>query len=147
MTQIRPAISESHHKINKLFADFEKAYLKKKRDAPMKFQKFRWELKKHIILEENLIFTFFKPTHKQTNQYVKKLMNEHNVILDTTEQTDNDHINTLLFETGTLNFEGFKNLIEKHESFEEMTFYPLLDTTVDEETKKDIVSRINKKLL
>ena len=110
-------------------------------DQKKKFTDFRWELEKHLFMEEKAIFTFARNEDKEDFEAIPKLEREHDEIID------------LLKKIETVMKEGKKqeareevdklcNLLIKHKEFEDSKIYPKLDVELNDEQKNIITKRI-----
>jgi len=104
------------------------------------FNKFEWELEKHIFIEEKAIFTSYKPDDViEGFKMLPELTNQHNYILNT--------INNWRFDVrkkrNLININSFKEFLIKHKNYEEKEVYPKLDQALSEHEKKHIIAKIN----
>lgn len=97
-------------------------------------QSFKWELQKHFLLEEKAIF--FNVGNGEFSESVQKLLGEHKKMLDKLNE----------IEVGSGDLEEFKQMLLRHKEFEDKEFYPLLDRTLTDEVKGEIVTRIQDEL-
>lgn len=106
------------------------------------FDELKWELEKHIFIEEKAIFKFFNPT-KEENYYdtVPNLIKEHNVLLELLNEIEDD-LAIKDIKDITEDMVEFRNLLIKHKEFEEITFYPDLEKRLDEKQKENVVKKI-----
>ena len=103
------------------------------------FDKFEWELEKHIFTEEKAIFTSYSPTNIIDGYaMVPELIKEHNEILNKLRVMRKD-----LIKQRTCDFQGFKESLMNHKNFEEQNLYPKLDQELDESQRKMIVEKIS----
>jgi rubredoxin/hemerythrin superfamily protein len=130
---------KDHEKINDLLDSFEKCLNQDKLTLEKVFDAFFWELEKHLFTEEKVIFTLYEPEEQvEFHNIIPQLMKEHEKILNELNK---------LKRSIKLNKEceskQFMDLFLKHKNFEEESFYPKLDQTLDETTKEFIIARIN----
>ena len=133
-------MTKDHCKIEELINDLEN---KNKIDFDLmykSFNKFEWELEKHIFIEEKAIFTSYKPDNiTEGFKMLPELTNQHNFILNTINNwRDNIRKKNLL-----KNIYSFKEFLIKHKNFEEKEVYPKLDQALSEREKKHIIAKIN----
>lgn len=128
-----------HCKIEKLLNDFEKCTNLDKQILKKTFNKFKWELEKHLFTEEKAIFVYFESDDSEVYKIIPQLMIEHDKIYKKLKEMKNEINNNK-----TCNFSEFKELMIKHKNFEEKSFYPKLDQKLDETTKKMILKRMEK---
>jgi hemerythrin superfamily protein len=111
-----------HYKIVEMLNTFEK-----KKDVTS-FNNFKWELEKHIFIEERAIFSISE-NKTDAPTIIPDLLMEHKNMLS-------------LMTDERMNIKEFKRLLTKHRNFEEAVFYPRLDKELDEQTKELIFKRI-----
>ena len=104
------------------------------------FQKFEWELEKHIFTEEKAIFTNYKPEDIfEGYRMLPELTKQHNYIINKLNNWRNDIKNKRVL----TDIYSFKEFLEKHRNFEEEKVYPKLDEALSDEDKRHIVAKIN----
>jgi len=106
------------------------------------FDEFKWELEKHLFIEEKAIFKFFNP-QKEKNYYdvVPNLIGEHNTFLEILNELEND-LTSKGVNSISLDASDFKKLLKKHKKFEEEEFYPDLEKDLTESQRKNIIKKI-----
>jgi hemerythrin-like domain-containing protein len=138
--KILSLMTKDHCKIEELINDLEN---KNKIDFDSmykSFNKFEWELEKHIFIEEKAIFTSYKPDNiTEGFKMLPELTNQHNFILNTINNWRNDIRKKNLL----TNIYSFKEFLIKHKNFEEKEVYPKLDQALSEREKKHIIAKIN----
>ena len=138
--KILSLMTKDHCKIEELINDLEN---KNKIDFDSmykSFNKFEWELEKHIFIEEKAIFTSYKPDNiTEGFKILPELTNQHNFILNTINNWRNDVRKKNLL----TNIYSFKEFLNKHKNFEEKEVYPKLDQALSEREKKHIIAKIN----
>ena len=102
------------------------------------FDKFRWELEKHIFVEEKVIFKLCDSPESEMCEIVKGLTKDHNTMLEMLNEVQND-----LVTKNETDISKFQELLTNHRKIEEKTLYPKLDQILDKEQKKIIIARIN----
>lgn len=133
-------MTKDHCKIERLINDLEEKN-KIDFDSMIKsFNKFEWELEKHIFIEEKAIFTSYKPENV-TDGYkmLPELTNQHNFILNTINNWRAD----VRKKRNLTNIYSFKEFLIKHKNYEEKELYPKLDQALSEREKKHIIAKIN----
>ena len=104
------------------------------------FQKFEWELEKHIFTEEKAIFTNYNPSDvSEGYKMLPELTNQHNYIVNKLNNWRNDIKNKKML----TDVYSFKEFLVNHRKFEEETVYPKLNEFLSEEEKRHIIAKIN----
>ncbi len=138
-TAISELLVKDHVKIVRLVHDLEESLGKSKVEVKQKFDKFVWELEKHIFTEEKVLFNQYKPDDvSEVARIISVLFNEHDKILAQVKD-----IKKAIRKERIFNFQGFKEMLMSHKDYEDEKVYPKFDRWLDEDTKKEIVSRIN----
>ena len=131
---------KDHCKIEELINDLENKSKIDFDSMSKSFNKFEWELEKHIFIEEKAIFTSYKPDNiTEGFKMLPQLTNQHNFILNTINNWRDDIRN----KRNITNINSFKEFLIKHKSFEEKEVYPKLDESLSEREKKHIVAKIS----
>ena len=102
------------------------------------FDKFKWELEKHIFTEEKAIFKFCDCKDENISTILSDLIKEHDVVLEM--------LNTLLNDLAIkdkFDVSQPERLLKKHKSFEDSFLYPKLDASLDNSQKSFIIKKIN----
>lgn len=102
------------------------------------FDKFKWELEKHIFTEEKAIFKFCDYKGENVSTILSDLIKDHDAALEM--------LNTLLNNLTTkdkLDVSQLERLLKRHRSFEDSFFYPKLDASLDESQKSFIIQKID----
>jgi hypothetical protein len=131
---------KDHYKIEQLLDKLE-ANVGKDYPTMMKsFNKFEWELEKHIFVEEKAIFISYNPEDViEGYKMLPELTKQHNVILNKLDLMRKGVRNKRKF----TDIYGFKEFLIKHKNFEEQKVYPKLDQVLEEKEKRHIVEKIN----
>ena len=131
---------KDHCKIEELINDLEEKNKIDFDSMSKSFNKFEWELEKHIFIEEKAIFTSYNPDNVVEGfRMLPELTKQHNFILNTLNNWRDD----LRKKRNLKNVYGLKEFLIKHKSYEEKELYPKLDEALSEREKKHIVSKIN----
>lgn len=139
-TNILALMVKDHCKIEQLIDNLEANVEKDYPTMTESFNKFEWELEKHIFVEEKAIFTSYNPEDViEGYKMLPDLTKQHNVILNKLDNMRKDVRNKRRF----TDIYGFKEFLIKHKNFEEKDVYPKLDQALDDKQKKLIVERIN----
>jgi hemerythrin-like domain-containing protein len=139
-TSILKLMSRDHNKIEGLLNKLEEATKEDFESMVKAFNKFEWELEKHIFTEEKAIFTSYNPEDViEGYKMLPELTKQHNYIINTLNNWRDD-----IRKKRTLSdVYSFKEFIIKHKDFEEQKVYPQLDEGLNEEQKRIIVTKIN----
>jgi len=129
----------SHHA---LLAALLKVYrddlFKNPKSAAEALEDFEWELDKHIFTEEKVIFRFCKPDELAACAIVKRLEQEHTIMLEMVQGLKQD-----LEDKAEADAEKFEGLMLRHVAVEETELYPRLDQELSTILKEEIIGRIN----
>ncbi len=131
---------KDHCKIEKLLDDLEENTDEGFDIMREYFNKFEWELEKHIFTEEKAIFTSYAPEDVSYGyEMLPELTAQHNYLVN---QLNNwrENIRNKKKITGIYDFKIF---LTKHRVYEEKEVYPKLDEALDETQKRQIVDKIN----
>ena len=103
------------------------------------FDKFEWELQKHIFAEEKAIFTYYEPEDVSSGyKMLPTLTKQHNDILNRLETMNRDVQNGKTPQKVS----EFKKVLVKHRTFEEIDVYPKLQETLSEQQKNKIIKKV-----
>ena len=131
---------KDHRKIEELIMDLEEKCKNNFDSMKKSFNKFEWELEKHIFTEEKAIFTSYNPDDvTEGYKMLPELTKQHNYIINTLNNWREDIRKKRMIS----DVYSFKEFIIKHKNFEEERVYPKLDQSLPEEEKKHIVAKIN----
>lgn len=137
-TAILELMVSDHAKILGLLKNLEKNLGGEILGTMQAFDTFEWSLEKHLFTEEKAIFTSYNPTDiLKGYAMVPELIKEHNEILNRLRLLRRD-----LLKKKKGDFEGFKQVLNTHRTFEEQQLYPKLDQELGEEQKQAIINRI-----
>jgi len=132
---------KSHHKIiDALFERFEGNVNAESEKAVEDFENFKWELQKHIFLEEKAIFSFCQECYigeDKVTGIAADMAKMHDEILEKL----NDLENQLILEKN-FNISELKELLLEHEEEEDNKLYPILDERLDSLYKKIVIKKI-----
>lgn len=99
---------------------------------------FQWELEKHFFVEEKVIFKSASEGQPEIYKIIVQLLEEHDIMLKMLEG-----VKSQLAKKLPTNLSKFGNLLTEHRIIEEHKLYPDLDSRLNDEEKKLIISRIN----
>lgn len=128
METITEIMLEEHKKIDEFLKDLERSY------SDDKFNRFKWTLEKHFFVEEKAIFDLLNSIKSEEVSPVFDLMEEHGEIIELAR-----HLGEVEDKKRAL--ENLKVLLTKHSRFEDSMFYPNLDKTLNQNTKREIIEK------
>jgi len=131
-----PEIMKLHHTLIEGFLNKYEENQDDSEDSLQNFNKFKWELKKHFIVEEKAIFTFIDSTDFETYDMKNELLKEHRKILQDLKEMEN-----IISHSESPNLQDFSKLLKQHKCYEDDIFYPKLVNSFD--IKEYIVCYIN----
>ena len=131
---------KDHRRLEKFLDELEENIDKEYSLMRESFNKFEWELEKHLFTEEKAIFTLYNPEDvNEGYKMLPELTNQHNFLVNKLDNWRKDIRNQRKID----GFYEFKKFLIKHREFEEQEVYPRLDETLNETQKKHIINRIN----
>jgi len=128
---------QNHKYIKRLFNVFKKNLKGNNGRVLESFDIFKWEMEKHLLIEEKAIFGFYYSDDSEDYEITLDLIKQHKVILEMLKIIEMD-----LKNDGVANILEFERLWVKHKRFEDEIFYPELDRKLNNHEKKDIAERI-----
>ncbi|MEF8846846.1 MAG: hemerythrin domain-containing protein [Candidatus Paceibacterota bacterium] len=132
---------EDHHKIiDALFEGFENEVGGEREKVVEVFERFKWELQKHIFLEEKAIFSFCQKCYigeDKVTDIAADMVKTHDEILEKLNDLENELILEDDFDVSEL-----KDLLLKHEKEEDSKLYPVLDERLDSLHKKIVIKKV-----
>ena len=131
---------KDHGRIEELINDLEEKSKQDFKSMRKSFNKFEWELEKHIFTEEKAIFTSYNPEDiGEGYKMLPELTKQHNYIINTLNNWRADVRKRRMIS----DVYSFKEFIIRHKDFEEEKVYPKLDESLPEEEKRNIIAKIN----
>ena len=131
---------KDHCKIESLINDLEEKTKEDFESMVKSFNKFEWELEKHIFTEEKAIFTSYKPENViEGYKMLPELTKHHNFIINTLNNWRHD----ISKKRNLTDVYSFKEFLLKHKNYEEKEVYPKLDQFLSENEKRHIIAKIN----
>jgi len=128
-----------HHAIvNKSLSEFEAVSDKNSIDAKDTFDIFRWNIAKHMSIEEKNIFSVVDKTNKKEYKELQNLLKDHEDLRAIVTNIYEDVI-----QRRNPNVKILRELLYAHEAREVESFYPKLDARLSEEEKNEIVQEVN----
>ena len=108
-TDTIPRIMKKHHyEIEGLLNRFRK-HQNEPDEFPKTFDKFKWELKKHFLLEEKAIFIFIYQEDDEIYKMKNEILSDHRAILKELDKIESD-----LKNNETINIFGLEERLKKH---------------------------------
>ena len=131
---------KDHRKIEELIDVLEEESKNDFESMEKAFNKFEWELEKHIFTEEKAIFTSYIPDDViEGYKMLPELTKQHNYIVNRLNNWREDVRKKRMI----TDIYSFKVFLNRHKSFEEEKVYPNLDQSLPEKEKKHIIAKIN----
>ena len=131
---------KDHCKIENLINDLEEKSKEDFDSMKKSFNKFEWELEKHIFTEEKAIFTSYNPEDvTEGYKMLPELTKQHNFIINTLNNWREDIRKKRMIS----DVHSFEEFLIRHKNFEEEKVYPKLDEALPEDKKRHIVAKIN----
>jgi len=104
------------------------------------FNKFEWELEKHIFTEEKAIFTSYTPEDVNYGyKMLPELTKQHNFIVNKLNNWRHDIKKRNIIS----DINEMKEFLIKHRKYEEKEVYPKLDQGLSTDEKRHIIAKIN----
>ncbi len=139
-TNILNLMVKDHRKIEDLLNNLEEKNNEDFDSMRKAFNKFEWELEKHIFTEEKAIFTSYNPDDiTQGYKMLPELTKQHNFIINKINNWRKGIQNQKMI----TDIYSFKVYLIRHKNFEEENLYPKLDQSLPEDDKRHIVAKIN----
>ncbi len=131
---------KDHCKIEELINILEKNIEKDAPTVAESFNKFEWNLEKHIFIEEKAIFTSYNPEDIiEGYKMLPELTKQHNILLNKLDLMRKD----VRKKRGISYITEFKEFLLSHKNFEEKNVYPKLNESLDDQQKRLIIEKIN----
>jgi len=102
------------------------------------FEKFKWELEKHIFAEERVIFKAWSKEDSEISKIIQDLIKNHSKMLEAL-----DTICDNLAPNYQFSLDKFETLLKEHASIEETVLYPKLDKVLGDKEKTNIIKKID----
>jgi len=139
-TNIFKIMVNNHFKIENLLTLLEEKNNEDSKSMNEAFNKFEWELEKHIFTEEKAIFTSYTPeSTSEGYKMLPELTKQHNFILNKLNNLRRDLKN----KRNLSDLYSFKLYLIRHKNFEEEKVYPMLDQSLNEKEKMAIKTKID----
>jgi len=127
-----------HARIGEMLEDVNIATYEEGKNTSEAFNKFKWNLEKHFIMEEKAIFQMLNNISGMEVTDTFKLMGEHGSILSLMRRIEED-----MKIKDYSKIQELMSQLEEHSDFENQTFYPNLDKKLSDDRKKEIVERVS----
>ncbi len=140
MTEMGPitlAMLKQHQIVNKFLEDSEKISEDDIYQFVKLFNLFKWNLNKHLFIEEENIFPVVDSTNKKELNQIQGLLNDHKDIRKIIDNFDEEIGDGIRPNTSIL-----RELLFKHEGREIDDFYPILDKRLTSDKRKEILEKI-----
>jgi hypothetical protein len=132
-----------HHAIvNKFLENFENVSDKTSEKARNLFKLFKWNLEKHLFIEEKNFFTVADKNNREELAQLNNLLKDHKdlgIIVNNLYEDLNQGMD--------ISIKILKELLSAHEKREVESFYPRLDSRLPEKDKKELIQRANEIVL
>jgi len=139
-TNIFKIMVNNHFKIENLLTLLEEKNNEDSKSMNEAFNKFEWELEKHIFTEEKAIFTSYTPeSTSEGYKMLPELTKQHNFILNKLNNLRRDLKN----KRNLSDLYSFKLYLIRHKNFEEEKVYPMLYQSLNEKEKMAIKTKID----
>lgn len=135
MKTITEMMKIEHKRINKMLEEADEAKADNEKLTKL-FSKFKWNLEKHLVIEEKAIFAGMGDIQGKEVSEVFNLIMEHNGIRNSIKMIEDRLSDPLVPD-----FSGLKESIMKHEEFEDTTFYPMLDEILNPQQIEEIIKK------
>ena len=136
MEEIPDLMKKNHYRIEQLLKEFKTIYEKNPKLIFSSFDKFKWELEKHLFIEEKAIFIFYSPKDAEDFDTIPNLVQEHRKMLELLNKIENN------LKSKNVDISELLKLLIKHRNFEDGTLYPKLDRELEDSKKKIIIERL-----
>ena len=131
---------KDHCKIEELINNLEQNIEKDAPKVAESFDRFEWNLEKHIFIEEKAIFTSYNPEDIiEGYKMLPELTKQHNILLNKLDLMRKD----VRKKRDISDITSFKEFLLNHKNFEEKNVYPKLNESLDEKQKRLIIKRVN----
>jgi len=140
MKLISDIMLEDHAKIDGMFCEFKSDLNVTSESAMEAFNRFKWQLEKHIFAEEKAIFEFFNISTEEYED-IPKVLEEHITLLKMVKE-----IEARLKEHKETNTQELQDTLVAHVKFEDEVLYPKLEKSLSKDQKKQIAERIKQVL-
>ncbi|MDD5193217.1 MAG: hemerythrin domain-containing protein [Candidatus Nanoarchaeia archaeon] len=142
INSLKKAMDKDHLIIHNLLNKFEKEISEDFEKSKNTFNRLRWILEKHFFVEEKIIFSVYLSIIDEENEYINKLLMEHEKIFRLLNEIEED-----LLDNKKSDISEIKLLLRAHSRFEDDFFYPKIDEEISEKEKLKILNRIEEVII
>lgn len=135
--KIKELMLKDHERIKKILVGFEQLVRDNPREAKGNFNKFKWNLEKHFFVEEKAVFIISDSIEGQEVDEIFELLQEHGRIIELLNELEDS-----LDEGDPGNIKELGDTLRRHAHYEDITFYPKLESSLNEDQRKEICDRI-----
>ena len=128
---------EDHRHVRELLKDIRS----KRKPSQALFHKLRNEILRHMVVEENTVFTLFNPENDEDYTITPTLVRQHKEMLEALDEVEKE-----INKGWKSDFFKFDFLWDEHIEFEEKSFYPRLDKTLDNSQKMKIIEKMKERI-
>jgi len=125
---------EEHARLQAMLREFEE--LAGTEGAKEKFNVFKWNLDKHFFVEEKAVFHAYLSRTREDDFDIVRVIEEHNEMQSLVKALEEE-----IEEEKEVNLSALKEILARHEKFEDGTLYPRIEEELDEEQKERIKKR------
>lgn len=131
-------LMKGHHDlIEALFEEFQKG-VEERKEVEDLLENFRWELQKHFLVEEEVVFRICDSLESNICEIIPKLNTDHDVMLSLLNRMEE----TLPNVKGK-DVSKFERLLASHKKMEEESLYSELDKKLNKKQKEIMIARIS----
>lgn len=141
MENITSLIRQEHLKLDQLWAKFLEEYHKDKLKSGLILDQFKWSLQKHFQMEELCIYELSQSIKGEEVATIFDLMEDHGQLRSLLLEVEKH-----LGEDINVKIQELREVLDKHEHYEDNNFYPMLDEYLNENQKKMILTKIKEKI-
>lgn len=135
--KITETMYADHLRIERMLKNMSRGSIDDYRD----FKRFKWELERHIFVEERAIFSMLNDKRYNQNKEIMSVLEEHDKILQHLHDKEHE-----MRRRGTANLAELSRMLEKHKRTEDEVIYPALDRGLNEDQRWEIISRIHREI-
>ena len=142
-TTISSMMLHDHGKIVKLLNECKQAMKEDTNEGILKsFDKFAWELERHIFVEERVIFRQEISLSKDSHELIQAILEDHQMLSDMLKEIEK----SLREKDYNLNIPKIERFLSDHKDREDRDLYPRLDDELNPELKKFMVEQLKTRI-